>query len=250
MASILVRGLGKGEIGVYHRRKQRQLRRVIMTTSEISQDRDIGATELAALICSKVCHDIINPVGAIINGLEVLADDDGGDMKEMAMDLVWKSAESASSQLKFARFAFGAAGSAGASIDLGDIKQVAVDYISSDKMTMDWQSPMGQLPKDEAKLLLNMIMIAPSAIVRGGAVSVIVDENLEAPRFTILAKGRAAAVPEGLEALCKGDVELESLDARKIQPFFLGLIARSIGATVSFAQTGEDAVEISASLTR
>jgi len=221
-----------------------------MTSSSSSQVLDIGAADLAALICSKVCHDIINPVGAIINGLEVLADDDGGDMKEVAMDLVWKSAEAASTQLKFARFAFGAAGSAGASFDLGEIKQVATGYITTDKVTMDWQSPMGQLPKDEAKLLLNMIMIAPSTIVRGGTVSIIVDENLEAPRFTIATKGKAAAVPEDLEMLFKGEVDLDSLDARKIQPYFMGLVARSIGAQVTFTKTGEDEVEISATITR
>lgn len=224
--------------------------RITMTSSSASSSSDIGATDLAALICSKVCHDIINPVGAIINGLEVLADDDGGDMKEVAMDLIWKSAEAASSQLKFARFAFGAAGSAGASLDLGDIRQVAAGYVTTDKVTMDWTSPMGQLPKDEAKLLLNMIMIAPSTIVRGGTVSIVVDEDLERPRFTIAMQGRGAAIPEDIEALFRGEVELDSLDARKIQPYFLGLVARSVGAAVTFRQTGEDAVEIAAEIAR
>ncbi|VAW13777.1 Signal transduction histidine kinase [hydrothermal vent metagenome] len=210
----------------------------------------IEATDLAALICSKVCHDIINPVGAIINGLEVLGDDDGGDMKDMAMELIWKSAEAASSQLKFARFAFGAAGSAGALMDLGDIRQVATDYITTDKVTMDWTSPMGQLPKDDAKLLLNMIMIAPSTIVHGGTVSIVVDEDLASPRFTIAMQGRAAAIPDDIEALFRGDVDLDSLDARKIQPYFLGLVARSVGAEVAFRQIGEGAVEISATIAR
>ena len=109
---------------------------------------------------------------------------------------------------------------------------------------------MGQLPKDEAKLLLNLIMVAPSMIVHGGTVSIVVDENLEAPRFTITTKGRAATVPEDIVALFNGVVDLESLDARKIQPYFLRLVARSIGAQVTFAQSGEDEVEISAVIAR
>jgi len=221
-----------------------------MTSSPDPQVLEIGATDLAALICSKVCHDIINPVGAIINGLEVLADDEDGDMKEVAMDLVWKSAEAASSQLKFARFAFGAAGSAGASFDLGDIKQVATDYLTTDKVTMEWRSPMGQLPKDAAKLLLNLIMIAPSTMVYGGTVSIVVGDDLETPSFTITTKGRSAAVPEGLVMLFKGEVKLETLDARKIQPYFLGLVARAIGAEVTFKDIGEDEVELSAVVAR
>ena len=81
---------------------------------------DIAALDLAALIASRVCHDIISPVGAINNGLEVLAEDNNEEMREFAMDLIRKSARQASAKLQFARLAFGAAGSAGASIDLGD----------------------------------------------------------------------------------------------------------------------------------
>ena len=210
----------------------------------------LGATDLAALICSKVCHDIINPVGAIINGLEVLSDDDGGEMRDIAMDLVWKSAEAASAQLKFARFAFGAAGSAGAELDLGEIKEVAHGYLTSDRVTMEWKSPMGALHKDEAKLLLNLAMIAPSTIVRGGTVSIVVAEEGIVPNFSIECKGRGAKIPETLEGLFNGEVDLDSLDARKIQPYFLGLIARSIGADVSFRKTEEETVVLSAIVAR
>ena len=85
----------------------------------------IGALDLAALLCSRVCHDLISPVGAIVNGLEVLEEDKDEETKTFALDLIKKSAHQASAKLQFCRLAFGAAGSAGAQIDLGDAEKAA-----------------------------------------------------------------------------------------------------------------------------
>ncbi len=78
------------------------------------------ALELAALMCSRVCHDLINPVGAIVNGLEVFDSSNKEDDKQFALDLIRKSANSTSARLQFCRIAYGAAGSAGSQIDLGE----------------------------------------------------------------------------------------------------------------------------------
>ncbi len=86
----------------------------------MSEPISLDPLDLTALVCSRVCHDVISPVGAIVNGLEVLADEKDESMKEVALDLIRKSAVQASARLQFARLAFGAAGSAGAQIDLGD----------------------------------------------------------------------------------------------------------------------------------
>src|SRR5215813_10737419 len=98
----------------------------------------IEALDLAALLCSRVCHDVISPVGAIVNGLEVLEDEKDASMRDFALDLINKSARQASARLQFARLAFGAAGSAGAAIDLGDAEQVAKGFISDDKTALFW----------------------------------------------------------------------------------------------------------------
>ena len=87
------------------------------TMSELAK---LEALDFAALLCSRVCHDIISPVGAITNGLEVLDEENNEEMKAFAFDLIRKSARTASSKLQFARLAFGAAGSVGAEVDLGD----------------------------------------------------------------------------------------------------------------------------------
>src|ERR1700693_6443312 len=81
----------------------------------------IGALDLAALLCSRVCHDLISPVGAIVNGLEVMDEDKDEETKVFALDLIKKSAKQASAKLQFCRLAFGAAGPAGGPIELGGV---------------------------------------------------------------------------------------------------------------------------------
>ena len=90
------------------------------TTGPVSSLPAIGALDLAALLCSRVCHDLISPVGAIVNGIEVMEEDKNEETKTFALELIKKSAYQLSAKLQFCRLAFGAAGSAGAQIDLGD----------------------------------------------------------------------------------------------------------------------------------
>ena len=88
--------------------------------------------ELAALISSKICHDVIGPVGAIYNGLEVLDEDNDADSRDFALSVIRQSTEQASAKLQFARFAFGAAGTAGAVVDLGEAKGIAENFVGAD----------------------------------------------------------------------------------------------------------------------
>ena len=93
----------------------------------------LSSLDLAALLASRVCHDIISPVGALANGLEVLEEDQGEEMREFAMELITKSAKSASAKLKFSRLAFGASGSAGAAIDTGEAEEVVGLFMEGEK---------------------------------------------------------------------------------------------------------------------
>ena len=119
----------------------------------------LDSLDLSALLCSRVCHDVISPVGAIVNGLEVLEEDNDPSMREFALDLIRKSAHQASARLQFARLAFGAAGSAGAAIDLGDAETVAKGMFQDDKIALTWSSPRVLMPKNRVKLLLNLVML-------------------------------------------------------------------------------------------
>jgi len=128
--------------------------------------------DLAALLCSRVCHDVISPVGAIVNGLEVLEDEKEQGMRDIALDLIKKSARAASARLQFCRLAFGAAGSAGASIDTGDAEGVTRSLIVNEKISLEWLAARQLLPKNKVKLLLNLCLIAAATVPRGGKISV------------------------------------------------------------------------------
>lgn len=205
----------------------------------------LDALDLAALLCSRVCHDVINPVGAIVNGLEVLEDEDDPSMKAFAIDLIKKSSKNASARLQFARVAFGAAGSAGASIDLGDAEKVAHGFINDEKITLDWTAPRLLMPKNLVKLLLNLLVIATSTIPRGGVVRTLVTGESENPEFDIFATGNHSRVPPGLLGLLAGEPESGVLDSHHIQPYYAGLIARAAGMKVTVAAE-ENGVRIKA----
>lgn len=202
----------------------------------------VSALELAALLCSRVCHDVISPVGAITNGLEVLADDDDPEMRNHAMDLITKSAAQASAKLQFARLAFGAAGSAGAALDLNDAQAVAQGLMASEKATLEWNAPSATMGKDYVKLLLNMLLIGIAAIPRGGVVKLSVEGDLTAPHLRVRSTGQAARVPEETARFLNGRDPDGFLDARAVQPFYTGLIARGLNLSIAARMEGEEFV--------
>jgi histidine phosphotransferase ChpT len=202
----------------------------------------IEALDLAALLCSRVCHDLISPVGAIVNGLEVLEEEKDEATKEFALDLIKKSARTASAKLQFCRIAFGAAGSAGAQIDLGDAESISRGFLEDDKTKLAWNLPRALSPKNRVKLLLNMLVIAGQAIPRGGRISVDPVGSGESMGFKVTAAGTNAKVPPAVPALLTGEGSGEGVDAHRIQPFYAGLLARACGVKATIAMDGEAVV--------
>lgn len=193
--------------------------------------------DLAALLCSRVCHDVISPVGAINNGLELL--DEGGTDAD-AMDLIRTSALNASVRLKFARVAFGASGSVGASIDTGEAERAAKDFAAAEKKAeVHWNGPRAIIAKNRVKLLLNLFLIAYAAIPRGGSITVTLQDPDGDAVFTIAAKGRLMRIPAKFAELCNGEIE-EAIDAHSIQPYYTVLLAEESGMTLSSEATGEE----------
>ncbi len=199
----------------------------------------LSATDLAALLCSRVCHDIISPVGAINNGLELL---DEGGADEDAMKLIRASARNASARLQFARIAFGAAGSAGMVIDTGDAQTVAAAFLRNEKPEFEWNGPRWLLPKNNVKLLLNLILVANGAIPRGGKISVTLDGVDSNPKFTISARGPMLRVPPKFLELHSGGRPDEAIDAHAVQPYYTLLLARESGMPIAIHATADEIV--------
>ena len=202
----------------------------------------IEALDLAALLCSRVCHDLISPVGAIVNGLEVLEEAKDEETKTFALDLITKSARNASAKLQFCRIAFGAAGSAGAQIDLGDAETITRGFFEDDKTKLAWNLPRALLPKNRVKLLLNLLLIAGQTIPRGGRLTVDPIGEAESMGFKISAAGVNAKVPPAVAALLAGDAGGTALDAHRIQPFYASLLAQASGVKAAMAMEGETVV--------
>ncbi len=194
--------------------------------------------DLAALLCSRVCHDVISPVGAIANGLEVLEEEDDEEMRKIAMDLVTRSAKQASAKLKFCRIAFGAAGSAGANIDLGEAGDIAQMFVGEEKVKLDWQAPRENRPKQEVKLLLNLMLMGMSAVPRGGVVTVAMGPN----GMDVRASGERARIPEKSQMMLDGALDAEEMDARLVQIYYATRLAESAGLEIAARMDGEDVV--------
>ncbi|MDX1718220.1 MAG: histidine phosphotransferase family protein [Anderseniella sp.] len=205
-------------------------------------DAVLSDMDLSALLCSKVCHDVISPVGAIANGLEVLEDEKDAEMRDIAFDLVKRSSRQASAKLQFCRIAFGAAGSAGSSIDTGDAEDVARKFIGEDKIELEWAIPREIRPKSEVKLMLNMLMLAIASIPRGGK---IVMGVVDSGGITATATGKNAKVPEKTSIMLSGDVQEEAMDARLAQVYYTLRLASECSLELA-AAAGEDSVTYTA----
>jgi histidine phosphotransferase ChpT len=205
----------------------------------------IGALDLAALLCSRVCHDLISPVGAIVNGIEVMEEDKDEETKTFALDLIKKSAYQASAKLQFCRLAFGAAGSAGAQIDLGDAEKLAKGLLQDGKTTVVWNLPRLLLAKNRVKLLLNMLLIAASAVSRGGTLTVDPVAGGEGiAGFVVTAFGVNARLNPATAELLAGS-PAQAVDAHAIQPLYAGILARDCGLSLS-ARAGDGTVVLTA----
>lgn len=203
------------------------------------------ALDLAALMCSRVCHDLINPVGAIVNGLEVFDSSTKDDDREFALDLIRKSAKSTSARLQFCRIAYGAAGSAGSQIDLGEAQKMSRGHLEDEKTKLTWNLPHLLLAKNRVKLLLNMLVIAQQAIPRGGELIVDPVGEGDAMSFRIRAAGPNAKEPSNV-ADQLNIANAGSVSAHGVQPYYTALLAQACGLKVALASE-TDAVVVTAS---
>jgi histidine phosphotransferase ChpT len=179
--------------------------------------------ELASLLCSRICHDVISPVGALNNGLELL-DEPGA--AEDALNLIRISAKNASARLQFARIAFGAAGSAGSQIDTGDAEAVAAAYMANEKAKLSWSGARAYLPKSVVKLILNMILIGSGSVPRGGTLDVELPSAENEQTLSVKAAGPMIRVSDKFIQLHNNQPLDEPIDAHAVQYYYTLLLAR------------------------
>jgi len=192
---------------------------------------ELKATDLAAMLCSRVCHDLINPIGAIGNGLEVLNDPAQTEMADGARDLIASAAKQSRAKLEFARLAYGASSTSGTDIDTRECERVARLLFEIEKADLEWNVPLILLPKHKAKLFMNMLLIASTSVPRGGTVTATISGEAGQEKFEFVTtsdpeKRQKTLIPAGAPGLLSGMPEDGHVDARGIQPFYTGILAR------------------------
>jgi histidine phosphotransferase ChpT len=195
--------------------------------------------DLGALLVSRVCHDLISPVAAISNGLEILADEQDADMRAHAMRLIEHSVGQAKARLLFARLAFGAMGSAGAEIDLREVGEVASEFFRAGKAKLDWHAPPISVDKEIIRILLNLAALGADCIPRGGLLTVRVDATRSAITVAITAKGLKANLAPDIKEGLGLKIPHEDLTGRTIAPFVTALLMKKLGSAVSYAHEGD-----------
>ena len=193
----------------------------------------LSALDLAALLCSRVCHDAVGPVGAIVNGLELLDEDDSAETQALSLDLIRKSSRQASARLQFARIAFGAAGSAGSAVDLGYAQQLTSQFMQDEKVSLNWNTPRLFVEKNRVKLLMNLVVIALASIPIGGTIDVTMEGDGDNPEFHVIAKGPKPRLSQHVLDLLAGKSETGTVDAHGFQVFYTGEIARAGDMVIS-----------------
>lgn len=168
---------------------------------------NISPTEFASLLCSRLCHDLLSPVGALNNGLELLADEQDPEMRARCLELLNDSARASANKLKFFRLAFGAAGGFGEMVDAREA-QIAIEGLFGDnqRITVGWMVEEPALPKQAIKVLLNLALIAGDALVRGGQLDIGAEVQGQHMEVVVRADGsRIVLDPELRNALTGGD---------------------------------------------
>lgn len=203
---------------------------------------DMAPEQLAALLCARLCHDLVSPVAALGAALSVLDDEDAADMREDALELVRESSRQAQAKLEFARLAFGAGGSAPGVIDSLELKRLASGLFATVKPELVWKVDAPALEKSVARLLLNLCILGIESAPRGGTVTVEATETAGGSRLRIIAEGPKAKIDPKHAAALEGIKPEDGFDGRSIQPYYAGLIAHGAGGRAT-ATASEDRVE-------
>lgn len=211
----------------------------------MSDIKKLTPASLAALLCARICHDLVSPVGALGAAIEVFDDDDNVDMREDALDLIRSSSKQAAAKLQFLRLAFGAGGSAPGVLGTDDLKKLIDGVYENAKATLSWQVSAKGLDKPSGRLLLNLVMLAVQAVPRGGQVAVTATDKGGMTRLHLVAEGPKARLAEAVATALSGKAPDEGWDGRTVQPFYAGMIAREAKGRVE-AHASEGRVEFTA----
>ncbi len=202
--------------------------------------------DFAALLCSRLCHDLISPVGAISNGIEILGDEDDEAMRKEVIKLLESSATQTSNRLKFYRLAFGAAGGIGAQVPIRDAKNAAIALFEGVPVNLVWNSEIGELDKNATKLLLNMILVASESLIRGGDLMVNISVKGDKVFLEVTARAERIIFQDKSREMICGDREDVEMDPKTAPAYLAANVAKQLGSKIDYQNHNENSFTLNA----
>ncbi len=209
----------------------------------------MNAVDLASLLCSRLCHDLMSPVGALNNGIELLADETDPDMREKCLELLADSARASANKLKFFRLAFGAAGGFGEAIDTHEAQAALEGLFGPERrIELGWAIDENKLPKGAVKLLLNLALLAGDALVRGGRLDVGAETRDGELELAIRAEGPRILLDPVLRDTLAGGGSGGTVEPRAAAAWLAHNLAIDAGGSIRLSDPSAEALMIGATL--
>ncbi|MEX0297944.1 MAG: histidine phosphotransferase family protein [Kordiimonas sp.] len=195
--------------------------------------------DFAALLCSRLCHDLVSPVGAINNGLEILEEENDASMREAVIDLITKSTQQTANKLQFFRLAFGAAGGFSAQLDTREAQKAIEALLAGSRVTLEWHVGVSSVSKHLVKMLLNLVLVASESLIRGGVLVVALDQEGDNINLSVEASGERIILQDTLKDCLLGKVDDEDLEPRTAPAYLAAVVVEELGGTLALDQTDE-----------
>lgn len=207
------------------------------------------SVDFASLLCSRLCHDLMSPVGALNNGIELLVDEQDEEMRERCLELLADSARATANKLKFFRLAFGAAGGFGEEIDTGEAKAALEGLFGADKrIEIDWMIADARLPKGAVKLLLNLALIAGDALVRGGRLDIGAERNGHVIELVIRGEGPRLLLDPSLRAMLANGPGADRIEPRAAGAWLAHSLAAEAGGSIQLSDPSDTLLLVGATM--
>ena len=212
----------------------------------------MNAVDLASLLCSRLCHDLMSPVGALNNGIELMADEQDPEMRDRCVELLADSAKATANKLKFFRLAFGAGGGFGDLIDANEAR-VALEGIfgAERRIELGWMVADDKLSKGAMKLLLNLALIVGDALVRGGRLDIGAETTGDGLEIAIRGEGPRVMLDAGLrEMLVNGAPSDGQIEPRAAGAWLAKALAQEAGGSIQLSEPAPEILIIGATVPR
>ena len=199
--------------------------------------KNLLATDLASLISSRICHDLISPIGALNTAIEVLDDTESKEMHEDALKLIKLAASEASAKLSYLRIALGTNSTSKGVMNLDKLKLITENMFNTEKFSFNWDVSEIKLEKSIARILLNILMLSIQSIPRGGKVTIKIEEKSDKLKLVTSANGIKSRLDKQTEDAFKGILPSEEIDGRVIQSFFTGILIDDLNGRIEAFKT-------------